>query len=378
MKKNYFLIQISLFLFICSPIIIFSEPTQVQDGNYILLYESDSNDLKRTVYVENKRIYFLINDLIINSFSLDNQKFVFLKNDNETAFGLLKIQFRSKHEKSIFEFFTFDKFFAITFSKSFSFSYEEPLPRILLIDEFRFSFLYPAQGILKIFDSGIEREIKLSDFSSGEIDYLQERIGHIKLIDNEIYVFLSQIKQGNTLISELFVIEYKDNLVNRIQLPQSHIHNVFEYNGRLFISSYQIEPFFDSDFYEFIYDSYEMKNYKFIKLLDTLIEGQIKNFPRFFYSNKCLFDLKENNLVKISSCLENENIIDAIFINNAFYFLTRKDLDVNFYSFSSQFNLLEKETFEKVFYPARFLFAKNSLYLFTDTNSILLKNFAEE
>ena len=346
--------------------------------NNFVLYESDKQNIKRKVYIENNRIYFLINNLIINTLPVLNEKFRLIHNGDETSFAFIKFQFRGKADKSKFEFIVFDKFFAITFNKSFSLHYEEPLPKILLLNESSFVFFYPSSGILKIFESGSESEYKLSGFSSGEINFAQERLGHIKIFKSKIFIFLSQIEKDNSLISELFILDEESKSIKTFQLPLSHIHNVFDYNSRLLFSCYQTEPFFETGFYEILFSENNFSQVKLVKISDILVENQIKNFPRYFYSSKCVFELRQNSLHKISACLEKENIIDAIYFEQTFYFLTRSDLNINFYSISHDLQFLNKEIFENIPYLASLLLTKNNLYLYTDTQIIPLKNFTEE
>jgi hypothetical protein len=182
-------------------LILIYNQTFSQISNYLTpIYEAQSDNFTKRVYVENDRLTCEINKTIVSKFDLENKPFSFLTGIDNKSFSLIKYSFSSKSEKSNFELFLLDENFAISFYRKFDFNYEEQIPKVLVINSSQFLLYYPSNGLLKLITKNRDVEIEL--FKNDTVEYFQERIGHLIPYQDKVLITLSQLKKDGRLISK--------------------------------------------------------------------------------------------------------------------------------------------------------------------------------
>jgi len=370
MPKHHLILLIIL-------ILIYNQ-TFSQISNYLTpIYEAQSDNFTKRVYIENDRLTCEINKTIVSKFDLENKPFSFLTGIDNKSFSLIKYSFRSKSEKSNFELFLLDENFAISFYRKFDFNYEEQIPKVLVINSSQFLLYYPSNGSLKLITKNRDVEIEL--FKKDTVEYFQERIGHLIPYQDKVLITLSQLKKDGRLISKVFLLNIETLETQSFEIDIQVIYKIFQLRSDIFLTGIKTEPELSTAFYALEINQEDFGKSKLIKIADEFIEANVKNSSNLFFGRNYLYELKNGSLIKTDFRVNDEIILDALSTTKSFVLITRKDLTTNFYKLDKSFRLIEKETIEKYLSnPELKLGIDKNLYLIDKNRTILVKNFSEE
>ncbi|MFN4111634.1 MAG: hypothetical protein ACK4G1_05120 [Ignavibacteria bacterium] len=362
-----------IFLLIYFPQLILSQNLD----NRIILFERKTLEGIRQIYFADNSIKFKVDNLVVLSVPVNEMNFNLINSIDGHAFGVINYFYGKKSEKTILEIYLIDDTFKITFYKKLSFNYEEPLPKFLQLSDTELILLIPATGILKIFNLNSEREFQL--LKDEENEFFQERIGHLLFHEGQLIVTLSQIKKGGDLSSVIFTIDLRNLELNRLSTGIDIIYKTFKVDDKIYFTGLDTEPFFQSGFYSLELNKNNFSESVVSKISDVLIDGKIKGTEDTFFSRECFFKLNKEQLTKLDLCFENENIIDALMLDNKFYILTRKELTTNFYEVNSNFKIIEKKSIERFLSnPELFIYPQKAIMIRDKNKIILEKNISEE
>jgi hypothetical protein len=332
--------------------------------------------LKR-VFFENDKLICKINNSIISTFNLEGRPFAFLESADDKSYAMIKYYFGQKSEKSNFELYLLDENFAVSFYRKFEFYYEEPLPKILVLNSNQFLFLYPASGKVKLFSNSRETEFDLLK-EDGQ-DFNQERVGNIISYEGKILITLSQLKKGEKLISKIFLLNPETSEINSFEIDLSIVYKLFILNSEIYLTGIEIEPTFNTGFYLLKLNTDKFVSSEIKRIADEFIEGKVKNSESLFFGRNCFYSLENKSLEKTAFCLENETILDAVSFSGFVFVLTRKELNSNIYKLDEKLRILEEETLERYLVnPELKVSLDKKLYLIDRNKTILVKNFSEE
>lgn len=346
-------------------------------NNPIILFETSTSKGKAQISFSENILSFKIDNSVISRVFVNGSNFLLLKGLDGNSFGVANFYFGQKSEISFLEIYLLDDDFKVTLYKKLNFFYEESLPKILQISSQEFVLLFPTTGQLKIYNSNTEKVFELIKDEENKI--FQERIGHLTIVDNNLLVFLSQIKKGNDYFSKIFSIDLKTFEINQVNLDIDIIYKIFQSGYTIYFSGIDIEPVFQGGFYFIELDSIDFKNSKIIKNSNLFIEGRVKNTKDIFFSQDCFYKLSDKILEKLSLCLSNEIIIDALYAKEKYYVLTRKELKQNLYELNSNFEILREEYIEQYLgNPELSVLSSNNLIVKDKNKIVFAKNLAEE
>lgn len=352
---------------------LISQPSTI----FTPVFEEQTKDLTRRVFVQNNRLIFEINNSVISNFDLEGKPFTFLEGVDKKSYALIKYYFGQKSEKSSFELYLLDENFSVSFYRKFEFYYEEPLPKILVLASTQFLFLYPASGKVKVFLNSKETEIDLLKHDEQEFD--QERIGHLIAFEGQILVSLSQLNKNGKLYSKILILNPETLETNSFEIDLSIIYKVFVHNSEIYFTGIETEPDFKTGFYLLKFNDDKLNSTVFEKISDEFIEDRVKNSEDLFFSRDCIYSIKNKSLERTSFCLDNETILDAISTFEFTYVLTRKELKSNLYTLDKEFKVIEKANLERYLTNPELKISFNKkLYLIDRNKTILVKNFSEE
>ena len=364
------------FLLIINLMIFNTGQSQTFIDKLILFHEKTSGYDKK-IYFENNSISFELDNQIITKVNVNEKHFTLINGVDNKSFGIANYYFGQKEEESIVEIYLIDDNFLVTFYKKLKFSYEEPLPKILVLSSNELVLFYPSIGVLKILGSNTEREFNLLKDSEKEL--FQERIGHLYFYNGNLIVFLSQIKKLNDYVSRIYSINLNSFDFESFEIEMDYFYKVFQINSQIYFTLIDIEPYFQGAFFLLDFNKNYFSENK-VSLIDNLIiEGQIKNNPTILFSRDCFYKLSNNKIEKISLCFDGEIIIDAISLKNKIYVLTRKNLKSNIYELNSNFKIVKQEVIESYLSNPEFNLHYQDNLIVTDRNKIILvKNISEE
>lgn len=341
------------------------------------LFELQRDDLIKRVYVENEQLICEVNKSIVSRFSLESKPFTFLNGVDNKSFALIKYYFGQKFEKSSFELYLLNENFSVTFYNKYEFYYEEPLPKILVLNSEQFLFFYPSTGKVKIITKSRETEIDL--LKNENLNFFQERIGHLIPYLDKVVITLSQLKENDRLISKAFLLNIETLEFETFRIDLSVIYKIFQENSGIYLTGIKTETGLITEFYALEVNEEDFGQSKLVKIADEFIEGKVKNSPNLFFGKNCFYNLKDISLVKTDFCLNDEIILDAISTEKSFVVITRKELYSNLYRLDKGFRILEKETIERYMANPELKFGLDkNLYLIDRNKTILVKNFSEE
>lgn len=383
-KSQFFIINVRMKTFILNKLIIlfilllfFQKLVYPQTSNSSnILFEGYTSKGRVQIYSFNNVVNFTIDNSIISKIPVNGNNFSILKGIDGESFGITNYYFGQKSEKSFLEIYLLDNDFKVTLYKKFSFSYEEPFPRILQISSQEFVLLFPSTGLLKIYTSNSEKEIEL--IKENENRFFQERLGHLAFINNHLIVFLSQIRNVDNYISKIFSIDLKSFEVSQFDVELDLIYRIYRVGSDFYFTGIDTEPVFQGGFYSVQFNPANFNESKILKLSDVIIEGEIKNSENLLFSRDCFYRILKDKLEKLNLCFEGEIIIDAIIVKNNFYVLTRKDLQSYFYKVNSNLQILNRETLNQYLSNPEIDIQSNKLIVKDKNKIVLAKNLSEE
>jgi len=359
-------------------LILFPYITFSQTSTYFTpLFESQTENLVKKVFVENDKLICEINKSIISRFNLENNPFTFLKGIEDKSFALIKYYFGQKSERSNFELYLMDENFMISFYRKFDFYYEEPLPKIFILNSNEALFLYPSTGRIKLISKTRETEIDL--LKDKDLNFFQERIGHLVPYDGKILITLSQLKRNDKFYSKIFLINIETLELVSFEIDLPIIHKIFIDELKIYLSIIETDPVFKTGFYILELNESILSEKRLIKISDEFIENKVKNSVDLFFGRDCFYLQSNKSLIKKEFCLNGELILDALLLENALVVLTRQNLNSHFYKLDKNFNIIEKEIIQGYLTsPEIKLSFDKKLYLLDRNKTILVKNFSEE
>lgn len=376
MMKTFLLTPLSFILFLISTSLAQTN-SNLSESDKVILFEKFDNVKNQLVYFQRGVVNFQLNGETISSIQVNNYNFNFIIGLDNNSFCLINYYFAGKSEKSTLEFFLFDDEFKVTFYKKLSYFYEEPLPKIFPFSSDKVLLFTPSTGNLKILNAKGEKEINL--VKEDELEYFQERIGHIFALNDKILITLSHLKKNNNLISKVYSLKPNTFEIEQIELDVDIIHKIFKVDSKIYYTGLETEPTFQYGFYHLDINEINFAESKAIKISDELIEGQVKDLPEVFFTNNCFFKIKVNDLVKLNHCIADEIILSAYFINDKIYLLTRKNLTSNLHTLNFDFLLLESEPINQYLKnPELRVFSKKNLMIVDNNKIIYMKNISEE
>lgn len=346
-------------------------------NNQIILFKEETSQVLKEIYFSDNSITFKMNNATVLSLPVNDQYFNFLNSIDGLAYGVVNYYFGQKSGKSNLEIYLVDESFKISFYKKLYFNYEEPLPKILQISANEIVLFVPAMGSLKILSVNSEKEFKL--LKDTNIEFLQERIGHITFWEDKLIISLSQIKRENDVISIFYLIDLKNFDMNELKTGIDIIYKIFQGDSKIYFTGIETEPNFQGGFYFIETNKNNFSGSNITKISDLIIEGQVKNNKNIFYSRDCVYSLNENNLQKTSLCFNDEIILDVLMVEDNFFVITRKELKTNFYKANSDFKIIKKETIDRfTSNPELIVYPPNTLVVKDKNKIILEKNISEE
>ncbi|MEJ5304951.1 MAG: hypothetical protein WHV63_03315 [Ignavibacteria bacterium] len=369
---------ISKFTYVLIFLLLTSKSSRSQNStSFTPLFEEQTQNLVKQVFVENNKLICKINNSITHQFNLEGKPFAFVQGVDGKSFAILRYFFGQKSEKSNFELYLLDENFAVSFYRKFDFYYEEPLPKVLVLSSGEFLLFNPSQGKLKLFNK--TREVEFDLFNGEKQEFSQERIGQFLPYYGKILITLSQLKKDDLYHSKIFLLNNETLEIKSADLNLPIIYKVFLHSSTIYLSGIETEPIFKTGFYLLNLDENDLTSISLEKISDEFIEGQVKNSENLFFGRNCLYSIENKNLEKASFCLQDEIILDALLTNNSFFVITRKDLISNLYKLDRNFNIVEKVTINRYLTSPELKLSLNKyLYIIDKNQTILVKNFSEE
>lgn len=371
LKLNIFFLLFALFLY--NPTLITS---QVHVDKTILFEKSDSK-VNKIIYQKDDKVYFLLNGDLVSTISVNQKYFNLINSPDGQPICLASYYFGKKEEKSFIEIYLFDEDFKVSFYRKLNLFYEEPFPKILPLSSDKVLLYTTATGVLRILHSKTEKEIKL--LKDEENEFFQERIGHILEYGNKLFLTLSQIKKNNDFISIVYLIDQNNYDIKEFELDIDIINKIFLVNSSLYFTGIDIEPVFDGGFYRLEINDLNFSESKILKISDVVIEGQIRNKDDLIYSKDCFYGLRQNDNLELLNCIKNEIILDALWLRNKLFVVTRQDLSSYFYELSQDFIVLNRELIDHhLVLPKIEIVSDKRLKLMDRNKTIIVKNISEE
>ncbi len=350
--------------------------SQIQVDKTVIFEKSDPK-VSKLIYQKDDKVYFLLNGDLISTISVNPNHFNLINSSDGQPICLASYFFGKKEEKSFIEIYLFDEDFKISFYKKLTYSYEEPFPKIFPLSSDKVLLYTTATGVLRILHPKTEKEIKLLRDEVNE--FFQERIGHILNFGDKLFLTLSQIKKNNDFISKVYLIDQNNYEVKEIELDIDIINKIFLINSSLYITGIDIEPLFDGGFYRLEINDLNFSESKILKISEVFIEGQIRNKGNLIYSKDCFYVIKRNDNLELIHCIKNEVILDAIWLRNKLFVVTRHDLSSYFYEFSPDFRVSKRELIDNyLVFPEIKILSDKKLKLMDRNKTIIVKNISEE
>ncbi|MCX8056120.1 MAG: hypothetical protein N3F03_00735 [Ignavibacteria bacterium] len=366
-SKLNFILFFFLFLF---PQII------TPQSNSILLFEKEE-DVTRQVYVKDDYVFFEINGNIISTIKINVNHFNLLKGIDGNSIGIVSYTFGNKSDKTLLEIYLLDRNFKISFFKRLSFSYEEPLPKIIQLSSDKIILFRPALGELKILETKTEHSFNLLE--EGENKFYQERIGYVFKINDRLIVTLSHVRKNDDFVSKIYSIDLKNDEMNFIEFGVDIIYKVFPTKTGFYFSAINIDPIFYSEFYQLEVNDENFQDIKISKIADLVIEGQVKNVSDLYYSKNCLHKIYSQSIQNVELCFDEEVILDAIAFHDRYLILTRKNLLTYLYEINKGYKIVGRETIERFLKQPQINIQSSEKMVIMDNNKIILeKNISEE